>query len=107
MLSGAHQARQHSRKAPTLMPRRYGDASAATRQMSKTEKPVRAGEEIFLSWPVLHPESRESCVRKDLTRRLKSVCGSMSTEDFQGLVLEMTREQLRGERVLGRVFGDS
>lgn len=75
--------------------------------MSKTEKPVRAGEEIFLSWPVLDPESRESCVRKDLTRRLTTVCANMSSVDFEALVLEMTREQLRGERVLGRVFGDS
>ena len=29
MLSAANQARQQSRKAPTPLPRRYGDASAA------------------------------------------------------------------------------
>lgn len=76
-------------------------------KMSITEKPVRTGENIFLSWPVLNPESRENCVRKDLTHRLTTVCASMSSVDFEELVLEMTREQLRGERVLGRVFGHS
>ena len=69
------------------------------------EKRVQVGEKIFLGWPVLDPESRENCVRKDLTRRLTSVCASMSSVDFEDLVLEMTREQLRGERVIGRVFG--
>lgn len=76
-------------------------------KMSITEKPVRTGENIFLSWPVLNPESREACVRKDLTRRLTGVCASMSGVDFEALVLDMTREQLRGERVNGRVFGHS
>ena len=75
--------------------------------MSFAEKPVRAVENIFLSWPVIDSESRENCVRKDLTRRLTTVCANMSTVDFQELVLEMTREQLRGERVLDRMFGHS
>ena len=75
--------------------------------MSFAEKPVPVGEKIFLGWPMLDPESRENCVRKDLTRRLTSVCASMSSVDFESLVGEMTREQLRGERVMGRLFGHS
>lgn len=90
------------------MPRRNGDASAATkRQMSIPEKPVRVEETTFLSWPVLEPESRENCVRKDLTKRLTCVCASLSKVDFEALVLQMTREQLRGERAAGRIFGPS
>ncbi len=44
-------------------------------------------------------ESREDCVRKDLTGRLKRVCENLSSEDFEALVMKMTREQLRGEGV--------
>ena len=48
------------------------------------------------------PESREDCVRKDLTVRLKRVCEHLSHVDFEALILRMTREQLRGEGILGR-----
>lgn len=43
-------------------------------------------------------ESREDCVRNDLTRRLKCVCADLSSVEFEALVKDMTREQLRGER---------
>jgi hypothetical protein len=48
------------------------------------------------------PESREDRVQKDLTRRLKSVCENLSSADFEALIVKMTREQLRGEGMLGR-----
>jgi hypothetical protein len=44
-------------------------------------------------------ESREDCLRKDLARRLKVVCESLSSEEFEALVVKMTREQMRGEGV--------
>ena len=47
-------------------------------------------------------ESREDCVRKDLTLRLKRVCEHLSSAEFEALVVKMTREQLRGEGMLGR-----
>jgi hypothetical protein len=47
-------------------------------------------------------ESREDCVRKDLTRRLEHICEHLSRADFAALILDMTREQLRGEGVIGR-----
>ncbi len=48
------------------------------------------------------PESREDRVRKDLTNRFRSVCEHLSSVDFDDLVSKMTREQLRGEGMLGR-----
>jgi hypothetical protein len=47
-------------------------------------------------------ESREDSVRKDLTRRLKCVCADLSSVEFEILVTDMTREQLRGEGIPGR-----
>lgn len=47
-------------------------------------------------------ESREDCVRKDLTHRLERICDNMSSTDFSALIVDMTREQLRGEGILGR-----
>jgi hypothetical protein len=44
-------------------------------------------------------ESREDCLRKDLTRRLKNVCDNLSSADFEALIMKMTREQMRGEGV--------
>jgi hypothetical protein len=44
-------------------------------------------------------ESREDCLRKDLTRRLKNVCDNLSSADFEALIMRMTREQMRGEGV--------
>ena len=43
-------------------------------------------------------ESREDYVATDLRRRLKGVCEQLSREDFEILIRQMTREQLRGER---------
>ena len=72
--------------------------------MSIPEKSIREGETIFHSPDInfKSPESREDCVRKDLTLRLKRVCEHLSNLDFNALVLKMTREQLRGEGILGR-----
>lgn len=46
-------------------------------------------------------ESREDCVRKDLALRLKKICDNLSSVEFDALILRMTREQLRGERIIG------
>jgi hypothetical protein len=73
--------------------------------MSFTDKPVPTGGDNFVSWPVHDPENRENRLREDLTRRLTGVCGDLSSPDFEALVQRMTREQLRGERVMTRVFG--
>lgn len=73
--------------------------------MSIQEKRVRGGGRSVFSWPDINseiPESREDCVRKDLTRRLKRVCEHLSGVDFEALVVKMTREQLRGEGITGR-----
>lgn len=48
------------------------------------------------------PESREDCIRKSLVERLKTVCAHLAPEDFDALVLKMTREQLRSEGVRWR-----
>lgn len=50
-------------------------------------------------------ESRESDVKEDLSRRLKDVCSHLSRTDFDTLVGDMTREQLRGEKIPGRKAG--
>lgn len=47
-------------------------------------------------------ESREDSIKKDLTLRLKGACEHLSKLDFEGLVSDMTREQLRGENIPGR-----
>jgi hypothetical protein len=47
-------------------------------------------------------ESREDCISRDLARRLKRVCENLSSAEFEALVVKMTREQLRGEGILGR-----
>jgi hypothetical protein len=62
----------------------------------KEKKPERKGE---------NAASREDSVRKDLTRRLKSVCADLSSKEFEVLVGDMTREQLRGESIPGRKLG--
>ena len=41
-------------------------------------------------------------MQKDLTHRLKSVCENLSSAEFEALIVKMTREQLRGEGMLGR-----
>jgi hypothetical protein len=75
--------------------------------MSFGEKVVRSDGKNFVGWPVPDSDSRENCVRKDLTRRLTSICADMPGPDFEALVQQMACEQLRGERVIRRVFGSS
>lgn len=70
--------------------------------MSIPEKWIRASGDAVLSWPDRNQASREECVHKDLTRRLKGVCENLSSADFEALVVKMTDEQLRGERVPDR-----
>jgi hypothetical protein len=47
-------------------------------------------------------KNREKAVKDDLSQRLKSVCNHLSKAEFAILVGDMTREQLRGERIPGR-----
>ena len=47
-------------------------------------------------------ESREDSIKKDLTLRLKGACEHLSKLEFEVLVRDMTREQLRGETIPGR-----
>lgn len=73
--------------------------------MSISAKWVRAGGMSVFSSPDPTSESRETreaCVRKDLTHRLMHVCEHLSRVDFDDLVAKMTHEQLRGEGILGR-----
>ena len=73
--------------------------------MSIPEKEIRvAGKKVFhpLNIGPENPESREESVRKDLAIRLEHTCEHLSRVDFEALVLKMTREQLRGEGILGR-----
>ena len=60
--------------------------------------------------PLLNPlvpnrtnsESREQFIKKDLTVRLKGACKHLTKLEFEGLVADMTREQLRAETIPGR-----
>lgn len=73
--------------------------------MSITERLIRAraaAASNSLELDSENPESREDCVRKDLTRRLKNICQNLSSGDFEALVMKMTREQMRGEGVTNR-----
>jgi hypothetical protein len=69
---------------------------------SRKPKRVPNGETIFssLALDLRNQTSREECVRKDLTDRLKRVCENLSSTEFDALVLKMAREQLRGEGVV-------
>jgi hypothetical protein len=70
--------------------------------MSIPEKPTRAPEKTIFRWHALDRDSsedREDSVRKDLTHRLKCVCEKLSSEEFEALILKMTREQLRGKGI--------
>lgn len=49
-------------------------------------------------------ESREDCVKKDLALRLKAICEHLPKVEFERLVCDMTRVQLRGEGIPGRVL---
>jgi hypothetical protein len=50
-------------------------------------------------------QKREKDVKDDLSQRLRSVCNHLSKAEFATLVCDMTREQLRGERIPGRKTG--
>jgi hypothetical protein len=72
--------------------------------MSITEKLGPTGAEYVANWPAHNPETRENSLREDLTRRLTTVCAGLTGADFEALVQRMIVEQLRGERVMTRVF---
>ena len=69
---------------------------------SMTPMRVHSRESILNSLPlsVANQQSREESIRKDLMTRLKPVCSELSSAEFEELVLKMTREQLRGERLV-------
>ena len=70
---------------------------------SMKQAPILKGETIVsLAQSLKTQESREDSVRKDLVLRLKCVCADMSSTEFDALVLQMTREQLRGEGAVHR-----
>jgi hypothetical protein len=72
--------------------------------MSNTGKLDPTGVENVANSPVPDPEARENSLREDLTRRLTGVCAGLPGADFEALVQRMILEQLRGERVMTRVF---
>jgi hypothetical protein len=72
-------------------------------KMSNQEKAV-GSKQTGLRPPALTPDGRdkrEEIVRTDLERRLKGVCGYLANADFEALLAQMTKEQLRGERPRG------
>jgi hypothetical protein len=72
-----------------LNPRTFGRRPANTPQSTREFDSKRA-------------ESREKTVKDDLSLRLKTVCNHLSKAEFATLVGDMTREQLRGEKIPGR-----
>jgi hypothetical protein len=69
--------------------------------MSRQDEYFRARESAVLHSPDLTREDRdkrEEVVHTDLARRLKGVCGNMGRDDFEALLVQMTSEQLRGEK---------
>lgn len=72
-----------------LNPRTFGRRPATTPQSAREFDSKSA-------------ENREKAVKDDLSQRLKSVCNHLSKAEFATLVGDMTREQLRGERIPGR-----
>jgi hypothetical protein len=70
--------------------------------MSIPEKWTRPSGLAVASWRDISSEDREDAVSKDISRRLKCICGALSVVDFQALVAKMTREQLRDERIVHR-----
>ena len=76
---------------------------------SRKSTRVPDGETIFSSLAInlRSQESREDCMRKDLTLRLTRVCENLSGAEFEALVRKMAREQLRGESAVhGRTRSD-
>ena len=69
--------------------------------MSRQDEYFRARESSVIHSPDISPEDRdrrEEVVHTDLARRLKGVCGNMERDDFEALLVQMTSEQLRGEK---------
>jgi hypothetical protein len=69
--------------------------------MSRQYEYFRAQESAVIHSPDFTPEDRdkrEQVVHTDLARRLKGVCGDMGKDDFEALLVQMTSEQLRGEK---------
>jgi hypothetical protein len=63
---------------------------------------AEAGDLSWVERYASHCADREDSVHEDLSRRLRPVCENLSTADFEALVVDMTREQLRGEGNPGR-----
>ena len=93
-------------RLPPFLPRRYCDVSAAKwGKMQIRNTMTRGVADILLKSREVdrtNIESREESVKKDLTLRLKGICEHMSKLEFDALVTDMTREQLRGENLPGR-----
>jgi hypothetical protein len=72
--------------------------------MLAEQNPSRSETPAILITPDLRAESgdREDSIRKDLALRLQRVCEKLPAEEFEALVMKMTREQLRGEGLMGR-----
>jgi hypothetical protein len=73
--------------------------------MLNPDKHVRDLLDPLLSSPVpnrTHGESREESIKKDLTVRLTIACRHLTRPEFEALVTDMTREQMRGESIPGR-----
>jgi hypothetical protein len=69
--------------------------------MDSQDEYFRARESSLIHSPDFPPEdrdAREEVVHTDLARRLKGVCGNMGSDDFEALLVQMTSEQLRGEK---------
>jgi hypothetical protein len=69
--------------------------------MSRRYEYLRAQESAVIHSTDFTPEDRdkrEQVVHTDLARRLKGVCGDMGKDDFEALLVQMTSEQLRGEK---------
>lgn len=69
--------------------------------MSRQDEYFRARESAMIHSPDFTPEERdrrEEVVHTDLAHRLKGVCGGMGKDDFEALLVQMTSEQLRGEK---------
>ncbi len=67
--------------------------------MSIPEKGARSQRSVFTSFEPNSEsaENRENHIREDLTRRLEGVCKNLSMTEFAALMVQMTREQLRGK----------
>ena len=71
---------------------------------NSARRPANTGRNAF-GFDRKNSENRERDVKEDLSQRLKKVCNHLSRADFDTLVGDMTREQLRGEKIPGRKSG--